>query len=322
MSVRATDRRLTVWLVALGLLAIGSLGGCISQSYVRGLGHQAAQGALEGVADGMPAIHGPLRQALRGALVEDDTLRRAARDVTEAAVHSLEAGLASPEIRKQIDAVVVQAMESLAREGNEAVRQLLKAAEPDLKEALRKTVTESVASATSKLREGLERDVTPATERLAQHTAEQLITSLVAGLEGPLQQRLLTAGREMSKALIKGLAQGLDDPVNQSSFGSLTQLMMLQAVRGAKQGVQEGLPDERRVVLIASIVVLTALLFLSATGLSFVWWRYHQSAKSLTIMAENINQHEADALKTAIQKSAQENYVGPWLSSFLKRRGL
>ena len=87
-------------------------------------------------------------------------------------------------------------------------------------------------------------------------------------------------------------------------------------------GLGDVLPDERRVALVASIVVLAALLLLAAVGLSFIWWRYHQSAKSLTIMAENINLHESEELKAAIQQSAHDNYVGPWLSSFLKRRGL
>jgi hypothetical protein len=98
--------------------------------------------------------------------------------------------------------------------------------------------------------------------------------------------------------------------------------MSLQAVRGARQGMKEGLPDERQVALVASIVVLAALLLLAAASLSFLWWRYHQSAKSLTIMAETINLHESEELKAAIQQSAHDNYVGPWLSSFLKRRGL
>ena len=74
--------------------------------------------------------------------------------------------------------------------------------------------------------------------------------------------------------------------------------------------------------LIASIVVLAAPLILATGSMSLFWWRYHQSAKSLTIMAENINQLEAPDLKAAIQQSAHDNYVGPWLSTFLKRRGL
>lgn len=62
------------------------------------------------VADGIPAIEEPLRQTLRRALVEDETLRQAARDMAETAMKSLEAGLASAEVRKQIDDLVTQAL--------------------------------------------------------------------------------------------------------------------------------------------------------------------------------------------------------------------
>jgi vacuolar-type H+-ATPase subunit E/Vma4 len=337
MSVRAIDRRRHAQPAALALLLAAGLGGCVTQDYVRGLGHHAAKGAMDGVADGIAAIEEPLRQTLRRTLVEDGTLRQAAKDMTETAVKSLEAGLASAEMRKQIDDLVTQAVASARRNGDEAIRRLiqtaepelsdamrrlLQTAEPELKEALRRAATEGLESASAKLRDRIERDLTPATERLARRTGEQLIASLVAGLEGPLNKRLMEAGQDMSKSLIKGVALGFNEPGNQESFGTLTQVMSLQAVRGARQGMKEGLPDERQVTLVASIVVLAALLLLAAASLSLLWWRYHQSAKSLTIMAENINLHESEELKAAIQQSAHDNYVGPWLSSFLKRRGL
>jgi hypothetical protein len=336
MRMSATDRHRHVWLVSLAVLA-ASLGGCVTPDYIRGLGHHAASGAMGGVGDSMPALEESLRQALRGTLVEDDTLRQAARDMTESAVKTLETGLASPEMRAQIDDLVARAMESLARNGDEAVRQVVRRAEPELTMALRRAIaaaeselrlalhrvaTDGIDKMTTRLRERIESEVTPATERLARRTGEQLIVSLVAGLEGPLQQRLLEAGQGMSTSLIKGVALGLNEPANQASFGSLTQVMSLEAVRGARQGMKEGLPDERQVTLIASIVVLVALLILATGSMSLLWWRYHQSAKSLTIMAENINQLEATDLKAAIQQSARDNYVGPWLSTFLKRRGL
>ncbi len=335
MSTR-TDCRPDIRPALLALLVV-VLTGCASQDLVRGFGRQAARGAVEGVGDALPTIQEPLRQTLRRALVEDDTLRQAAKDMAETTVRSIEVGLASPEIRRQIDDLLTQSMESLSKNGSEALRRLIRESEPEVKESLRRLVlaaepelkavlqraaTESIDRLTARLRDRIEADVIPATERLAKRTGEQFIVSLVAGLEGPLQQRLLVAGEEMSKALIRGAGQGMDDPTNQERFGGLTQLITLQAVRGARQGLNESLPDQRQVALIASIVVLAALLVLSATGLSFLWWRYHQSAKTLTIIAENINEHDAEPLKAAIQKDAHDNYVGPWLSSFLKRRGL
>ena len=67
---------------------------------------------------------------------------------------------------------------------------------------------------------------------------------------------------------------------------------------------------------------LGALVLATSGGLVFFWWRYQQSAKTLTIVAETINDHQSGALKDTIKKSTHDNYVGPWFSSFLKRRGL
>ena len=78
MSVRATDRRRHARSAALALLLAAGLGGCVTQEFVRGIEHDAARGAMGGVADGIPAIEEPLRQTLRRALVEDETLRQAA----------------------------------------------------------------------------------------------------------------------------------------------------------------------------------------------------------------------------------------------------
>src|SRR5206468_3658941 len=84
-----------------GITAVASAGlaGCMSQDYLRGLGRHATKGAFDAMGEGLPSIEEPLRQTLRRTLVEDDTLRHAARDMSETAVKSLEAGLASPDLR-------------------------------------------------------------------------------------------------------------------------------------------------------------------------------------------------------------------------------
>ena len=298
------------------------LGGCVTQDYVRSTGQSAASGAMQGVSEGIPSIQEPLRQTLRGALVDDSTLRDAAREMTDSALQVLQARLASPEMRQQVDALVAQAMTALARQGDETVRALITAAGTQVETEMRAVATQSILAATTTLRGSVERDVSPATQRLAKRMADQLIVSLVEGLEGPLQDRLQIAGRNMAQALIKGAAQGADDPINQAGFGGLTSHVMLQAVRGAKQGMTEGLPDQTKAALISAVVLLGALVLGSGTALMYFWWRYQQSAKTLTIVAESINQHQSGALKETIKKSAHDNYVGPWFSSFLKRRGL
>jgi hypothetical protein len=106
------------------------------------------------------------------------------------------------------------------------------------------------------------------------------VISVVKGLEGPLQKTMLQAGRNMSQGLIKGAAEGADDPINQAGFGGLTNHVMLQAVRGARQGMTEGLPDQAQVALISGMVLLGALVLAASGDLTFFWWRYQQSTNA------------------------------------------
>ncbi len=322
MTAPATTRRAFARLAALGLLAAAHVGGCVTQDYVRSTGQSAAKGAMQGVTESIPSLQEPLRQTLRSAIVDDPMLKEAAADMTRSAVQVLETRLGSPEMRRQVDALVAQAMESLGRGSDETVRTLVKTAGGQLETELRRIATETILATTTTLRDSVDRDVNPATQRLARHMGEQLITSLVAGLEGPMQEQLLKAGRNMSQALLRGAAQGAEDPINQAGFGGLTHQVMLQAVRGARQGMLDGLPDRTQVALISAVVMLGLLVLLSSAGVALFWWRYQQSAKTLAIVAESINQHESDALKETIKRGTHDNYVGPWFSSFLKRRGL
>jgi hypothetical protein len=246
MRVATTLHHPTCRAAGLWLLALALLGGCVSQDYYRLTAQSAASGAMQGVRDGIPGIEEPLRQTLRGALVDDPALKEAARDPTRSAVEMLEVRLGSPEMRRQVD----------------APWKAVKAAGGTLEAELRRVATASVLAATTGLRDSLERDVTPAAERLAGCMGEELVASVVKGLEGPFQKTMLQAGRSMSQALIRGAAEGADDPINQAGFGGLTSHVMLQA-------------------------------------------------KTLTIVAKSINNHQSGALKDTIKRSTHDNYVGP-----------
>lgn len=108
-------RRAVLWLTTLGLLAAAH-GGCVSQAFIHGAGQSAAAGAMQGVREGIPALQDPLRQTLRGSL-EDPALARAAREMTDSAMQTLQARLGAPEMRQQVDLLVTQAMQSLNRSG-------------------------------------------------------------------------------------------------------------------------------------------------------------------------------------------------------------
>ena len=320
MTTPLAPRCAPLWLATLGLLT-AVLGGCVTQDFIHGAGQSAAAGAMQGVRDGIPALQDPLRQTLRGSL-EDPALARATRDMTDSAMDALQARIGSPEMRRQVDLLVGQARESLSRSGDGSIQALVKAAGDQLEAEMRKIATASVLATTTTLRGSIERDVNPAAQRLARQMGESLIDSLVAGLKGPMQAQLHDLGRDMSQALIRGAAEGADDPINQAGFGGLTQHVMLQAMRGARQGMTEGLPNTTQAALISAVMLLGAMVLGTGGGLGWFWWRYQQSAKTLTIVAESINQHESGPLKETIRQSAHDNYVGPWFSSFLKRRGL
>ena len=277
---------------------------------------------MQGVREGIAGIQEPLRQTLRGALVDDPTLKEAARDMTRSAMEVLEARLGSPEMRRQVDALVAQAMASLQRDGDKTVRALVKAAGGTLEAELRRVATASILAATTTLRDSLERDVTPAAQRLASRMGEELVVSVVKGLEGPLQKTHAAGRAQHVAGPDQGRGGGRRRSDQPGGFGGLTNHVMLQAVRGARQGMTEGLPDQAQVALISGMVLLGALVLASSGGLGFFWWRYQQSAKTLTIVAKSINNHQSGALKDTIKKSTHDNYVGPWFSSFLKRRGL
>jgi hypothetical protein len=316
MTPRVIDRRAPARVVTLVFLTAVSLAGCTTtRSYVSRMSHDSAKSAVEGVAEGVPSLPAPIREALRQTLLADDTLSQVSQRIAEAAVTGVRSGLTSPETRAYVDDLVSRAVATLGRDGGEATRQLVQAAEPELTAALRR----AIAAAGVALGEDLDRELGPRTRAIAQATADVLATTLTAALEVQLAHLRQTA-RDIGRELISEAAVSMNE--KKDFVGAVTHVAMLQAVRGARQGVLETLPGHVPSGVIAGTVVLGILVVAFAGALAVYWRRYRQSTKTLTIIAQQINEFEASELKLAIQKSAHANYVGPWLSNFLKGRGL
>lgn len=264
----------------------------------------------------------PAKQLLRDLLLEGDMLKQATDQVTAAAVRSLVRELGEAPVQQRIDALVEHTLSLLAQRGGETTRTLLRTAGPELRTALRTAVVQMMAEAGAALRESVEKQLTPASETLARHTAEVLTEALVKALEGPLGQKLERTAGEMGQQLVREAAIALAAPTSKTAVAEFTESATRGAVRGARAGVSEELPPHFQAALIAGLIVLGSLLLLSGVGAYMLWRRYQQSTTSLAIIAEKINQQDAKDLKRAIQKSATDNHVGPWLSSFLKHRGL
>jgi hypothetical protein len=295
------------------------LGGCGAfNNNVREYGRSAARG----VGQELPNLKGPLQQTLRDALLGNDILAQAAQRVTERAMHSLEAELQKGELQKLVDDLLTHALSTVAQRGNEATRQIIQNAGPELRQELRRIVLETVAAASGALKESIQKDLTAATQLLARSTAETLVATLVKALEGELGQRLKQTVGGLGQQLVADAATKLREQSSKDAVGEFAESAMKGAVRGTRSGIDEGLPNRLQVALIAGLIVCGTLLLLFSAGFFIIFHRYRQSAKSLTIIAQKINEADAQNLKKAIQQSANANYLGPWLSSFLKQRGL
>lgn len=306
---------LTCFVAALSL----SGAGCASwMQRIRDYGRSAASG----VGDELPKMKEPLKKILRETLLEDDTIKQVAARASEGAFDAIGRKLADAEVQRRLDGIVSHVIGTLEQRGSEATRNLLRTAGPELREALRGAVSETVTAAGGALKESLEKDLTKASQHLAKSTAEALTTALLQALDGPLGKRLEQSAGQMAQQMVGQATFALRDPNSKAAISEFTESAMRGAVRGTREGVNEGLPNRLQSALIAGIVVLGALVLLAAIGMLLLWSRYRLSTKSLAIIAEKINQHDAQDLKRAIHKSATDNYVGPWLSTFLKARGL
>jgi hypothetical protein len=108
---------------ALVFVASLSLGACSSgRLYVTQTSHDAAKSAVEGAAEGVGSVPGPLRRALRDTLLGDDTLSLVSQRIAEATVDGMRRGLSDAETQKLIDDLVERTIAMLGRESSEATR--------------------------------------------------------------------------------------------------------------------------------------------------------------------------------------------------------
>lgn len=300
-------------------LATSLSAGCASwNTTVKNLGKSATQG----VGEELPRLKQPIREILRDSLLSDDTLEQASRRLTQGAMKTLQSEIGDEELHKRVDGLVADVMTVLGNKGSEAVQQVVRTAGPELRQALRDAIVEMLSAARVVLKDAIQKDLTEASQVLAKSLAETLAAALTKQLEGPLGKQLESTAGQLGQKLAGEATAALGSPASKAAVGEFTESAMRGAVRGARDGVNDGLPNRIQVGLIAAVVVLFCVLVLLSLGSFILFRRYRHSTKALTIIAEKINQHDAAELKRSIAKSAQDNYVGPWLSTFLKSRGL
>lgn len=319
MLVRPLGLTVSTCLRASFLLTLIALGSCSAfKDNVRELGRAATQG----VGQELPNLKGPLRQTLRDALLGDALLNEAGQRIAGGTLHSLELELQKGTLSKTVDELVAHALATVGDKGTEATRQLIRTAGPELQAALREIVLSTMATAGGAFKEAIQKDLTAAMQLLAKSTAEALVATIVKSLEGELGQELKQTAGSLSQQLISEATGKLRDPASKAAVSEFAESALKGAVRGTRDGITESLPSRLQVALISGLVVAGVLLLLLGTGFAVLFHRYRQSTKTLTIIAEKINEAEAADLKQSIRKSTTANYVGPWFSTFLKQRGL
>jgi hypothetical protein len=316
MIVRLLGTALSACLWAVLALVLGGCG--LFTENMRGFG----RAATKGVGDELPNLKGPLSATLRDTLLGNDLLEQTAQRLTSGTLHTLESELQKGELTKVVDDLVAHALERAAQRGGEATKQLIQGAGPELRQMLREIVLSTVATASGALKDSIQKDLTAATQLLARSTAEALVATMVRALEGELGQQLKQTVGGLGQQLVADAASKLREPASRQAVSEFTESAMKGAVRGTRDGINEGLPNRLQVALISGLVVCATLLLVVSLGFFLLFYRYRQSTKSLAIIAQKINETDAKSLKQQIQKSASANYLGPWLSSFLKQRGL
>jgi hypothetical protein len=278
-----TALRVREWSRALAIMVVWSVAGCVStHGYVERLSHDAGRGAAEGVARGLPELGDPMKKTVRSTLLDDDTLQQAAQRLTQATVLSLRNGLSATDTQKSIEELVSHTVETLNREGSEAVRQLVQSVEPQLKQALRETL----ASGSVELRGSLERDLAPTIRDLAKANAHIVVATLTEGLKGELSH-IREAARSTGGELITEAANGIRD--NKEVLRGFTQRVVAQALPRPAPTMRANL----RFSLIIALAALSALLVLSAAGLVIYLRRYQYCVKAIATIAESVNQQRS-----------------------------
>lgn len=110
---------------------------------VRDFGRSAASG----VGDELPKMKEPLKKILRETLLEDDTIKQVAARASEGAFDAVGRKLADAEVQRRLDGIVSHVIGTLEQRGSDATRNLLRSAGPELREALRSAVAETVTAA-------------------------------------------------------------------------------------------------------------------------------------------------------------------------------
>jgi hypothetical protein len=300
-------------------------GGCSLFSTSRTVG----KGSLIGLVDGIGALDPESKRKAFEGLAGSVDLKRAAHDLAQSAVTGVADGLNQSELERHVDQLVRALMLALRQSGDETLTGLLEAAGPQLDKTLHAALNRTMADVRGLLTEVATRDVELATRNVVRTAVQTFATTLEsasAGAAGKIAPPAGEIARTVTREAVRGFEEGLD--------AARLHEVASEAGRGLAEGIDKaiGLHGSLRsgveTGVIAASAVLGGLLLLSVFGLWHLWKHYRSSTKSLSIVAQKINEVSSEhpeagrKLKDAIHESAKKNNAHDWLSNFLKHRGL
>ena len=170
----------------------------------------------------------------------------------------------------------------------------------------------------------MQKDLQETLQLLVKRNVDLMAHTLAAELDGPLGASLDQAGGKFARTVVSEAARTLKEEQTQAAAREFLRGAMREAVAGVSDGLRQELHSSpTQEALIAGTISLGVLLLALGGVLFFFVRQYFMSTKALALIAQKINEAENKTpLKLAIHETSQRNSVEPWLSDFLKRRGL
>jgi hypothetical protein len=255
-------------------------------------------------------------------IVEDPAFREAAHELSKAVVTGAGEGYDEASFDDKADKLVRTMLSAAREESNAAVGQLLDEQGPKIQLIVRQTLATTIRDAGAELRRSATTDGTAA--------VQAIITAAVEALVGTIDPKKTDAVQGAVQSLTHGLGAGLVAGLRQELERPETQLAVADLSKSAAIGAREGfLPQSKESSAVwTTFAILFGVLFvLSAAALAFYIRKSVMNARTLTVVAQQINKDaDQDAsvteMKKRIRERAQRAGVESHLSAFLKDRGM
>jgi len=278
----ASLKRLAL-LGTLALLAAPSLG-CL-----KGAAAAATKGVLEATAEEHQENQHAVRRETKELVAEvagDQGVQKAMHDLVLASVLGAAEGVNQESVGRLTDTVVNATFEAMQRHGDAFAQHMVARLQPQIMEALRAAVAQSVDTASSSLRETAQRDLPALTETVMASTLEAAKKTISMQLEG--QPGILggtgedSLVRAMTRQAVRGVDDALQAAAKEPAPGMDAVLQNVGHSLGA--GLGSGLLHSNG-LLIALACVFGAVTVGLVAALAMLWRLYRRSMRSLELLA-------------------------------------